>query len=76
VQQGDGVAAAGQGETQRMIDVALQPGGQAGPDRPGPVVVGPAQPGRRAGVAAGAAQPMRVRASVARVRTAGVAASA
>ncbi len=76
MQQGDGVATAGQGQGERMIDVALQPGGQAGQSRPGPVVVGLAQPGRRAGVAAGAAQPMRVRASVARVRTDGVAASA
>ena len=76
VQQGDGVAATGQGEGDRMTGAALQPGGQAVPDRRGPIPGRRGQPGRRAGVAAGAAQPMRVRASAARVRTAGVAASA
>lgn len=32
VQQGDGVAAAGQGQRQRMFDVGLKPGRQAGAD--------------------------------------------
>jgi hypothetical protein len=76
MQQGDGVAAAGQGQGDRMTGVTLQPGGQAVPNRRGPVLDRRGQPGRRAGVAAGAAQPMRVRASAARVRTAAVAASA
>lgn len=75
MQQGDGVAAAGQGEGDGMARIRFQPGGQAGQNRPGPAVVGLAQPGRRAGVAA-AAQPRRVRVSAARVRTAGLAASA
>ncbi len=77
-QQGDRIAAARQGQGDRMIDVTFQPVGQAGQSRPGPVVSGLDQPGRRGGgVAAGAAaQPMRVRASVARVRRAGAAASA
>ena len=77
LQQGDRVTATGQGQGDRMIDVTFQPLGQADQNRPDPVVRGLDQPGRRGGVAAGAAaQPMRVRASVARVRTAGAAASA
>ena len=76
VQQGEGVAAAGQGEGERTVDAGFQPRGQARPDGPGPVGGVWRQPGLRAGAAAGAAQPMRVRVSVARVRRAGLAASA
>jgi hypothetical protein len=36
-QQGDGVAAAGEGEGQRTIGAGLKPRGQAGPDGAGPV---------------------------------------
>ena len=75
-QQGEGVAAAGQGQGERTVDAGLQTRGQDGPRRTGPVGVVWGQPGLRAGVAAGAGQPMRVRASVARARTAGLAASA
>ena len=75
--QGDGVAASGQGEGDRAIDAGFQPRGQDSPGGPGPVGGVWRQPPLRAGGAAGAAgQPMRVRASVARVRTAGLAASA
>ena len=75
--QGDGVAAAGQGEGDRTVDAGFQSRGQDGPRGPGPVGGVWRQPGLRAGgAAAGAAQPMRVRASVARVRTAALAASA
>lgn len=78
-QQGDGIAAAGQGERERTINLDLKPRGQAGPDEPGPVGEVWRQPGLRvggAGVAGAAGQPMRVRASVARVRTAALAPSA
>ena len=76
-QQGDGVAAAGQGQGERAVDVGFQTRGQTGPRGPGPVGGVWRQPGLRAGGAAAAAgQPMRVRASAARARTAGLAASA
>ncbi len=78
-QQGDGVAAAGQGEGQRTINVCFQSRGQAGPGGPGPVGEGWRQPGLRVGgvvVAGAAGQPIRVRASVARLRTAALAPSA
>ena len=76
-QQGDGVPAAGQGEGDRAVDAGFQSRGQDGPRGPGPVGGVWRQPGLRAGgAAAGAGQPMRVRASVARVRTAALAASA
>ena len=76
-QKGDGVAAAGQGEGERAVEAGFQPRGEDGPRGPGPVGGVWRQPGLRAGGAAGAAgQPMRVRASVARARTAALAASA
>ncbi len=77
-QQGDGVAASGEGQGERMVDMGFQPRGQAGPDGAGPVGEIWRQPGLRAGGAAGGAagQPMRVRASVALVRRAGLAVSA
>ena len=76
-QQGDGVAAPGQGKSDRTVDAGFQPSGQDDPRGSGPVGGAWRQPGLRAGGAAGVAgQPMRVRASVARVRTAGLAASA
>ena len=75
--QGDGVAAAGQGQGDRAVDAGFQPRGQDGPRGPGPIGGVWRQPPLRAGgAAAGAGQPIRVRASVARVRTAGLAASA
>lgn len=77
-QQGDGVAAARQGDGDRVIDVGLEP---AVEDRPRPLRPfrrDRAQPGLRAGgrAAAGAAQAKRVRISVARVRRAAEAPSA
>lgn len=74
-QQGDGIAAARQGQGDRAFDIGFQTRGQRGPGGAGPVSGDWRQPGLRAG-AAGAAQPMRVRASVARVRTAALAPSA
>ena len=72
-QQGDGIAAARQGQGDRAFDIGFQTRGQRGPDGPGPAGGVWRQPGLRAGAAA---QPMRVRASVARVRTAALAPSA
>lgn len=78
MQQGEGVAAARQGQGERMIDVRLQPRGQGGQDGPGPVGGIVRQPGLRAaaGAAGATGQPIRVRASVARVLTAALAPSA
>lgn len=82
VEQGDGIAAAGQGQGDGTRTVRLKPGGQAalGPGKP--VRIGRAQPGRRAGgrvVVAGAragVQAKRVAISVARVRWGAVAVAA
>lgn len=81
-QQGDGIAAARQGQGDGMIGVRLQPGGQtiarpADPAGPG-TAFRIAQPPLRAGgrAAGAAAQAKRVRISAARVRRAGAAASA
>lgn len=76
-EQGDGVPAPGQGQRDGMIDTRFQPCGQDSADRAGPVLGRWGQPALRVGGgAAGGVQPMRVRASDARVRTAGLAASA
>lgn len=74
MQKGDGIPAAGQGDGDGPGGVTLQPVGQARLGPPEPVRDGIAQPGLRA--AAGAAQAKRVRISVARVRSAGVAVGA
>ncbi len=81
MQQGDGIAAAGQGEGERRRDVSLQTGGQAAVGLGDPVRIRGVQPGLRAGgrVVAGAragVQANRVPISVARVRWAAVAVAA
>jgi len=78
MQQGDGIAAAGQGDGDRMIDTGLKPAVEDRPRLPQPVRRDSGQPGLRAGgrAAAGAAQAKRVRISVARVRRAAEAPSA
>lgn len=70
VEQGDGVAAAGQGEGQRAVAVCFKPGGQPVADAGDPVGIGRAQPALRAG------QAKRVRSSAARARRAALPASA
>lgn len=84
-QQGDRIAAAGQGQGDGAIDVGLKPRGQAvarpadpaGPGRAVRIAQPPLRAGGRAAGAAGAAaQAKRVRISPARVRRAGDAASA
>lgn len=81
MQQGDGVAAAGQGEGQWRRRVSLQAGGQTAVGAKDPVRIRRVQPGLRAGgrVVAGAragVQAKRVLISVARVRWAAVAVAA
>ena len=82
VQQGDGIAAAGQGDDDRIRAVGPKAGAQPGLGVREPVGVAQAQPGRRAGVRAGAAgaragvQAKRAPSSVARVRWAAEAVAA
>lgn len=77
MKQGDRVAAARQRQSERMANRPLKPTTQTGLDTGDPrCVLASGQPGLRAGVAAGAGQPTRVRISVARARTDGVAAAA
>lgn len=68
--QGDGVAAAGEGDGQRAGAVGLEPGGQPFADAMDPVRDGGTQPALRAG------QAKRVRSSAARVRRAALPAAA
>ena len=70
LKQGDGIAAAGEGERQRAGDAGFKPGAQAFADAMDPVRGGRAQPPLRAG------QAKRVRSSAARVRRAALPASA
>lgn len=71
LQQGDGVAAAGQGKGQRAGAAGFKPGGQPGADAIDPARGGGAQPALR-----GAGQAKRVRRSPARVRRAALPAAA
>lgn len=70
LEQGDGVAAAGQGEGQRIRGAGLKPDGQPFADAVQPGRGGRAQPALRAG------QAKRVRSSPARARRAALPASA
>lgn len=70
LKQGDGIAAAGQGEGQRAGCVGFKPGAQPVADAMDPVRDGRTQPALRAG------QAKRVRSSAARVRRAAAPASA
>lgn len=71
MQQSDGIAAAGQGDGDRMIDMGFEPAVEDRPRLRQPARNDRAQPGLRAGGrAAGAAQAKRVRISVARERSA------
>lgn len=77
MQQGDGIAAAGQGDGNRMIDMGFELAVEDRPRLRQPARNDRAQPGLRAGGrAAGAAQAKRVRISVARARRAAEEASA
>lgn len=71
LQQGDGIAAAGQGERQRTGAAGLEPGGQPFADAVEPVRGGRTQPALR-----GAGQAKRVRSSPARARRAALPAAA
>lgn len=74
MKQGQGVATPRQGQHDRLPTPRLESRGEAGLDsgHPGGIKAR-RQPGLRAGVAAAAGQPTRVRVTVARARTAGVA---
>lgn len=69
-EQGEGVAAARQGEGQRMRNIGLKPLGETPADPADPGRIGGRQPALRAG------QAKRVRSSPARVRTEALAAVA
>ena len=70
MKQGHGIAAAGQGQRQRLLNISLEPVGQPPADPADPGRIGGRQPALRAG------QAKRVRSSAARVRTEALAAVA